>query len=101
MGYPNTPQDVADQMSGKFTAEQAKEVGNEMGIDWGQYDLEEFRMGMEVELEHGTKDEQTNVTDDDLVATGKIALAHLKELPDYYTRLAKMESAGKKAKESG
>jgi hypothetical protein len=65
-----------------------------IGVDWGSapFDLEQFRMGMDVELEHGTRDPQTNVTDDDLIMTAKIARAHLNEFPDYYTRLAKMEA---------
>lgn len=75
----------------EFTTEEAKRIGDKIGIDWDKYDLEEFRMGLRVELEHGKHDPQTNVTDDDDVMTGKIALAHLKEIPDYYTRLDKME----------
>lgn len=47
---------------------------------------------MEVEFEHGSHDPQTNVTDDDPIVTGKIALAHLKEFADYYVRLAQMEA---------
>jgi len=74
-----------------FTKEQAKEIGDKLGIDWNKYDLEQFCMGLEVELEHGARDPQTNVTGDDLIMTGKIAWAHLKEIPDYYTRLEKME----------
>jgi PhnB protein len=74
-----------------FTAEQAREIGNTLGIDWGRFDVEQFRMGLDVELEHGRHDPATNVTGDDAVTTGKIALAHLKEFPDYYTRLARME----------
>ncbi len=74
-----------------FTAEQAKEIGEQLGIDWSKYDVEQFRSGMDVELEHGTVDPQTNVTDDDPLITGKIALAHLNEFPDYYTRLDTME----------
>ena len=58
----------------------------------GPFDLEQFRMGLDVELEHGRRDPATNVTDDDPIMTGKIALAHLRELPDYYTRLAEMEA---------
>jgi hypothetical protein len=79
--------------SRRFTAEQARSVGAQIGIDWGSapFDVEQFRMGMDVELEHGHFDEATNVTDDDPVFTGKIALAHLNEFPDYYTRLQKME----------
>jgi hypothetical protein len=77
----------------KFTIEEAKEIADELGIDYvdGAFDLEQFRMGLDVELEHGTHDPTTNVTDDDPMVTGKIALAHLRELPDYYTRLAIME----------
>ncbi len=74
-----------------FTAEQAKEVGEKIGITWDKFDIEQFRRGMDVELEHGTEDSNTNVTDDDPLTTGKIALAHLNEFPDYYTRLDKME----------
>ena len=74
-----------------FTTEQAKEIGRMLGIDWKKFDIEQFRMGMDVELEHGTCDSHTNVTGDDAFVTGKIALAHLNEFPDYYTRLEKME----------
>lgn len=80
----------------KFTAEEAKEIGEKIGITWDKFDVEQFRMGMDVELEHGTVDSNTNVTDDDPVITGKIALAHLNELPDYYDRLDKMEEEGEK-----
>jgi Mn-dependent DtxR family transcriptional regulator len=77
-----------------FSAEEARAVGEEIGIDWEAvpFDVEQFRMGMDVELEHGLHDLMTNVTDSDPVITGKIALAHLKEFPDYYTRLARMEA---------
>jgi hypothetical protein len=76
-----------------FTAEQARSVGEQIGIDWdtAPFDVEQFRMGMDVELEHGFSDLATNVTDDDPIFTGKIALAHLNEFPDYYTRLERME----------
>lgn len=77
---------------GKFTTEEAKWAGEQIGIDWQEYDIEQFRMGLEVELEHGLIDPVTNVTNDDLIMTAKIALAHLKEIPDYYTRLKKMET---------
>ena len=75
----------------KFTNEEAKLIGDELGIDWDVVDLEEFRMGLGVELEHGLHDPETNVTDDDEILTAKIALAHLREFPDYYTRLEKLE----------
>lgn len=74
-----------------FTAEEAKSIGEVLGIDWSKFDVEQFRMGMDVELEHGLVDPNTNVSDDDSLITGKIALAHLNEFPDYYTRLEKME----------
>ena len=72
-----------------FTAEEARQVGEAIGIDWSSapFDVEQFRMGMDVELEHGLHDPITNVTGDDPLVTGKIALAHLNEFPDYYTRL--------------
>jgi DNA-directed RNA polymerase alpha subunit len=74
-----------------FTAEEAKKIGEELGIDWSKFDVEQFRVGMDVELEHGKVDPHTNVSDDDPLITGKIALAHLNEFPDYYDRLTKME----------
>ena len=74
-----------------FTTEQAKEIGEKLGIDWSNFDVEQFRMGLDVELEHGLVDPHTNVTDDDPIITGKITLAHLNEFGDYYTRLYAME----------
>jgi len=81
-----------------FTAEEARRIGEEIGIDWpsSPFDVEQFRLGMDVELEHGLRDPGTNVTDDDSVTTGKIARAHLNEFPDYYTRLAQMEDQAKR-----
>ncbi|MFH1623161.1 MAG: DUF5661 family protein [Candidatus Aenigmatarchaeota archaeon] len=80
-----------------FTAEEAKEIGEKLGINWDEFDIEQFRMGMDVELEHGARDPHTNVTDDDPMITGKIALAHLNEFADYYTHLDKMEEEAKDA----
>ena len=74
-----------------FSATEARELGQRLGVDWERIPLEEFRRGLAVELEHGAHDPQTNVTNDDAVMTAKIALAHLKEFPDYYTRLDKLE----------
>ena len=79
-----------------FTDEEAKEVGEKIGIKWDKFDVDQFRMGMDVELEHGLVDPSTNVTDDDPVITGKIALAHLNEIPDYYDRLKRMEEEAEK-----
>lgn len=77
-----------------FTTEQATQIGEQIGIDWATapFDVEQFRSGMDVELEHGARDPATDVTGSDPVVTGKIALAHLNEFPDYYTRLAVMEA---------
>ncbi len=74
-----------------FTTEEAKRIGEALRIDWSKFDVEQYRMGLDVELEHGLVDPHTNVTNDDPMMTGKIALAHLNEFPDYYTRLEKME----------
>jgi hypothetical protein len=86
-------------MTKSFTVEEARTIGAEIGIDWSAapFDVEQFRMGMDVELEHGLHDSVTNVTDDDPFVTGKIALAHLNEFADYYTRLAKMEADAESA----
>jgi uncharacterized protein DUF5661 len=81
-----------------FTAVEARRIGEQVGIDWqtAPFDVEQFRIGLGVELEHGLHDPATNVTDDDPVVTGKIALAHLNEFPDYYTRLERMEEEAKR-----
>ena len=75
----------------EFTTEEAQKIGDAIGMDFLKYDLEQFRMGLAVELEHGVDDPETDVTGGDELLTGKIAWAHLKEIPDYYTRLLKME----------
>jgi len=79
-----------------FTAKKAKEIGEQLGIKWKRFNVDQFRRGMNVELEHGTVDQNTNVTNDDPLMTGKIALAHLNEFADYYDRLEKMEKEAKK-----
>lgn len=79
-----------------FTHTEARDIGEELGIDWSDFDVEQFRMGLDVELEHGMVDPDTDVTGDDAITTGKIALAHLNEIPDYYTRLKKMEDEANK-----
>ena len=77
-----------------FSAEQARATGEQIGIDWAtsRFDVDQLRMGMDVELEHGTRDLDTNVSGDDIAVTAKIARAHLNEFPDYYSRLAVMEA---------
>lgn len=79
-----------------ITIKEAKRIGKLLGINWNKFDVDQFRIGMKIELEHGTTNPLTNVTNDDLVTTGKIALAHLNELADYYTRLLKMEKEAEK-----
>jgi len=79
-----------------FTTKEAKEIGEQLEVKWDKFNVEQFRMGMDVELEHGTIDKNTNVTNDDPLMTGKIALAHLNEFSDYYNRLKKMEREGDK-----
>jgi hypothetical protein len=71
--------------------EEAKRVGDEIGVDWDRFELEQFRIEMDVEYENGAHDPQTDVTGDDPILTGKIALAHMKECPDFYERLERME----------
>jgi hypothetical protein len=87
----------------RVDSDEARRVGEQIGIDWASapFDVEQFRRGMDVELEHGLHDPATNVTDDDPVLTGKIALAHLNEFPDYYTRLERMEEEAKREGDSG
>jgi Protein of unknown function (DUF5661) len=75
----------------QFTQADALRIGNALGINWSEVSLDEFLAGLGVELEHGTRDPETNVTHDDEILTGKIALAHLREFPDYYTRLEELE----------
>ncbi len=81
-----------------FSTDEARSVGEQIGIDWATspFGVEQFRLGMDVELEHGLQGILTNVTGDDPVVTGKIALAHLHEFPDYYTRLEAMEEQAKR-----
>lgn len=85
----------------KTTPEEARMAGDALSVDWNQVDLEQFRRGMDVEFEHGARDPQTDVTHDDLFMTGKIALAHLKEFPDYYVRLERMEEEAKRESKAG
>lgn len=79
-------------MKKEFTHEEARAIGEKIGIDFSVVDLDQFRMGLSIELEHGADDPETNVTNSDVYMTGKIAWAHLKEIGDYYTRLNKMET---------
>ncbi|MBM4188799.1 MAG: hypothetical protein FJ206_15960 [Gemmatimonadetes bacterium] len=75
-----------------FTVDEAVRLGKALGVDWSRVDLEQFRRGLLVELEHGRRNPSTDVTHDDPLMTAKIALAHLEEIPDYYTRLEAMEA---------
>ena len=86
-----------------FRAEEARRIGEELGTDRDSApsDVEGFRAGTRVELEHGLHDPTTNVTDDDPAVTAKIALAHLNEFPDYYTRRERMEDEAKREQGAG
>ncbi|MBI5077420.1 hypothetical protein HZB94_03495 [Candidatus Falkowbacteria bacterium] len=83
-------------MKSEFTAEEAKEIGGQLNVAWDKFDVDQFQRGLNVELEHGTRDSATNITNDDPLMTGKIALAHLNEIPDYYDRLEELEEAALK-----
>jgi len=85
------------QLKGELKADRAKEIGDKLGIDWNKIPLEEFRAGMQAEREHTIDPETRVVNPDDLEAIGKIAWAHLKELPDYYSRLKEMEKVAEKS----
>ena len=74
-----------------FSIDDAKRIGDQLNIDWNVVDINEFHMGLNVELEHGRRDPNTNITNNDPILTGKIALAHLNEFSDYYTRLKRIE----------
>jgi hypothetical protein len=78
-----------------FSTEEAMEIAKQLEVEFTEFDVEQFRTGLDVELEHGLRDPRTNVTGDDPLLTGKIALAHLYEFPDYYTRLTRMENEAK------
>lgn len=80
----------------KFTSEEAQKIGEQLGINWEKWNIEQFRMGLDVELEHGKVNKKTNITNDNALMTGKIALAHLNEFPDYYYRLEKLEKQADK-----
>jgi Mn-dependent DtxR family transcriptional regulator len=82
----------------QLSTDDACQIGEQIGVDWAtaRFDVERFRRGLDVELEHGLHDILTNVMADDPLVTGKIALAHLHEFPDYYTRLEQMEEQAKR-----
>ena len=84
-------------MKRQYTLDEASTIASQLNLDFSKekFDLAQFRAGLNVEAEHGEVQEETNVTDDDPLTTGKIALAHLNEFPDYYTRLQQMEMEAK------
>lgn len=79
------------KMKKHFSIKESKKIGEALGIDWTKFDPKQFKAGLDVELEHGLRNPHTNISNDDPLITGKIALAHLNEFPDYYTRLEEME----------
>ena len=76
----------------KVSADEVKLIGATLGINWANVDLDQFRRGPEVEFEHGARDPETNVTNDDALLTGKITWAHLKEFPEYYMWLQRLDA---------
>jgi hypothetical protein len=96
MKYVQDTKTVSEKKRFSFT--EAKQIGDSLGIRWDKFDVEQFTMGLNVELEHGRRDPATDVTHDEPIVTGKIALAHLNEIPDYYTRLAVMENEADQTK---
>jgi hypothetical protein len=74
-----------------FSSTEARQIGDTLGVRWDTFDVQEFTIGLNVELEHGRRGPETDVTHDDPMLTGKIALAHLDRIPDYYARLAAIE----------
>lgn len=98
---PYEPCNMAGWKAPEVPIEEAKELAKTLGADLSKINIEEFRKGITVELEHGWACPQTNITGNDFLDTGKIALVHLYEIPDYYTRLARMEEEAKKENEDG
>jgi hypothetical protein len=96
MGYAQNTKTLNEKK--QFSLNEAKQIGDALGIPWDKFGVEQFRMGLIIELEHGSRDPATDVTHDEPMVTGKIALAHLNEIPDYYTRLAAMEHEATRAK---
>lgn len=88
---------IVSNPKGTFNTAEAIEIANKLSIDFSKerFDLEQFMMGLDTELEHGRKYNPTNITEDNPLLTAKIALAHLSEFPDYYTRLKKLEEEAK------
>jgi hypothetical protein len=84
----------------RFSFDEAREIGDALGVSWAKLNIEEFASGLNVELEHGRKTPETDVTHDDSLLTGKIALAHLNEIPDYYTRLAVMREEAERGRDA-
>ena len=86
--------DYAQKWPG-LTLQRAKQVGDEIGVDWEVVDLGQFIEGIKEEMEHGSEyGSATKVHDDDYVTSGRIAYAHLIERPDYYTALSMLEDEG-------
>lgn len=74
----------------QFSFHEAKSIGDRLGAPWDRFDVEQFRMGLNIELAHTNRDRAAPPLDDTPMTTARIALEHLKEVPDYYTQLAAM-----------
>ena len=69
-----------------FTDNDILRIARYLNIDFTNFPFEDFKRGINIELEHGTENINTNVTNNDLLKTAKIALAHLNEYPNYYNK---------------
>ena len=96
MEYVEGRKDVEEKQL--FSVTEAERIGNHLGISWDRFGVEQFRMGLNHELEHGRRDPATDVTHDEPTMTGKLVLAHLNEIPDYYTQLAAMKQEAERAR---
>jgi hypothetical protein len=93
---PRYDQSIAPAPKKNFNTEEALSIAKYLNVNLDKYDVEQFRIGLNVELEHGRVNEFTDITNDDPILTGKITLAHLNEFPDYYKRLTNMEEDAEK-----
>lgn len=80
-----------------FTFAEARTIGDKLGLDWAQFELKQFHLGLNAELADGTYNPVTNFASDDPILVGKVVRAHLNESPDYYVRWARMEKKVERA----
>ena len=69
-----------------FSDNEILRIARNLNVNFSKFSFEDFKRGINIELEHGLKNLNTNVTNNDLFKTAKIALAHLNEYPNYYNK---------------